>query len=146
MLAGPSSSNIDPIDEAASERPVHRLTVSVSKIRRGPEVRLVIANRNDEHRLPADPALIRLLATAFAENAAMLRAEDESPAEVAKALGYNNNYFTLLLRLATLAPSIVQSIVEGRQPAGLTRQRLAKVTNLPIDWTEQRQMLGFQPA
>ena len=83
---------------------------------------------------------------AFAANAATQRAKDHSTAEVAKILGYTNNYFTLLLRLATLAPSIVQTIVEGRQPIGLTRQRLAKISNLPIDWTEQRQMLGFQPA
>ncbi|MBC7521536.1 MAG: hypothetical protein H7268_10665 [Sandarakinorhabdus sp.] len=52
----------------------------------------------------------------------------------------------MLLRLATLAPSIVHAIVEGRQPIGLTRQRLAKIANLPIDWTEQRRMLGFQAA
>jgi hypothetical protein len=49
----------------------------------------------------------------------------------------------LLLRLATLAPSIVQAIIEGRQPASLTRQRLAKITNLALDWDEQRRLLGF---
>lgn len=138
--------NVDPTDGSITAGRIHRLSVPVSKIRRGPEVRLVIADRNDEHHHPADPALIRLLATAFAANAAIYSAKDQSPAQVATALGYTNNYFTLLLRLGTLSPSIVQAIVEGRQPVGLTRQRLAKIANLPIDWTEQRQMLGFQPA
>jgi len=113
------------------------------KLRRGPEVRLVIAEPQSNEQTAVDPALIRLLATARAANAAMHAAKDQSVAEAAKALGYTNNYFTLLLRLATLAPSIVQAIIEGRQPASLTRQRLAKITNLPLDWNEQRRLLVF---
>ena len=73
----------------------------------------------------------------------MHAARDMSVADAAKAQGYTNNYFTLLLRLATLASSIVQAIIEGRQPPSLTGQRLAKITNLPLDWNEQRRMLGF---
>lgn len=146
VSANPNAPTISQSDETAASIHTHLLSVSTSKIRRGPEVRLVIADPNHELRQAADPALIRLLASAFAASAAMLRAKDRSPAEVADAHGYTNNYFTLLLRLATLAPSIIQAIVEGRQPAGLTRQRLAKVANLPIGWNEQRQMLGFQPA
>jgi hypothetical protein len=121
----------------------HVLSVPVVKLRRGPEVRLVIAEPQSNEQTLADPALIRLLATARAANAAMLAARDQSVADAAKTLGYTNNYFTLLLRLATLAPSIVQVIIEGRQLPSLTRQRLAKITNLPLDWNKQRRMLGF---
>ena len=74
----------------------------------------------------------------------MQAAGNQRVADVAKAQGFSNNYFTLLLRLATLAPSIVQAILEGRQPASLTRLRLANITNLPIDWPGQRAALGFQ--
>jgi len=123
--------------------PIHLLSVPIVKLRRGPEVRLVIAEpESNEDRL-VDPALVRLLSIARAANAAMHAARDVSVAEIAKAQGFTNNYFTLLLRLATLAPSIVQAIIEGRQPASLTRQRLAKITNLPLDCNEQRRMLGF---
>ena len=55
-----------------------------------------------------------------------------------------HNHFTLLLRLATLAPCIVQAITEGRQPITLNRQRLATISSLPIDWAGQRTALGFQ--
>lgn len=55
-------------------------------------------------------------AAARAANTAMHAARDMSVAEVAKAQGFTNNYFTLLLRLATLAPSIVQAIIAGRHP------------------------------
>ncbi|WP_313670759.1 recombinase family protein [Sandarakinorhabdus sp.] len=127
----------------AAEAVSHLLSAPIVKLRRGPEVRLVIAEPQSNEQTVADPALIRLLATARAANAAMHAAKDQSVAEAAKALGYTNNYFTLLLRLATLAPSIVQAIIEGRQPPSLTRQRLAKITNLPLDWNEQRRLLGF---
>ena len=73
----------------------------------------------------------------------MLVAGDKRIADVAAAQGFTEKYFTLLLRLATLDPSIVQTILDGRQPASLTRMRLAKVTNLPIEWAEQRSVLGF---
>ena len=49
----------------------------------------------------------------------------------------------MLLRIAYLAPDIVAAILDGRQPVQLNRQRLARATNLPLDWHGQRQMLGF---
>ena len=73
----------------------------------------------------------------------MHAAGDLRVVDVAKAQGFTEKYFTLLLRLATLDPGIVQAILEGRQPPSLTRLRLAKITNLPIDWAGQRSALGF---
>jgi hypothetical protein len=87
--------------------------------------------------------MFRLLASARSANAAMLAGGEQRLADVAKAHGYTEKYFTLLLRLATLDPSIVQAILDGRQPPSLTRMRLAKITNLPIDWAGQRLALGF---
>lgn len=63
--------------------------------------------------------------------------------EVARSQNYSRDYFRLLLRLATLSPSIVGAIVDGRQPVGLNRQKLATIHNQPIDWSEQRAVLGF---
>lgn len=127
-----------------SEDALHILSVPIIKLRRGPEVRLVIPGSQSSESQPADPALLRLLISARAAKVAMQAAGEKSVAEVAKLKGYTNNYFTLLLRLATLAPSIVQAIIEGRQPPSLNRQRLARITNLPLDWAEQRRVLGFQ--
>jgi site-specific DNA recombinase len=91
----------------------------------------------------ADSSLIRLIASARTAQSAMLAGGDQRLADVAKAQGYTEKYFTLLLRLATLDPSIVQAILDGRQPPSLTRMRLAKITNLPIDWAGQRSALRF---
>ncbi len=49
----------------------------------------------------------------------------------------------MLLRIAYLARRHRHPIREGGQPAQLNRQRLARATSLPIDWQQQREMLGF---
>jgi len=57
--------------------------------------------------------------------------------------GYVSSYGSRLLRLAFLAPDIVLTIFEGRQPKELSTSRLIAMTDLPLDWVEQRQVLGF---
>jgi site-specific DNA recombinase len=48
------------------------------------------------------------------------------------------------LRLPLLAPDIVTSIVHGKNPPQLTAKKLMRVAlQIPIDWTEQRKLLGF---
>ena len=69
--------------------------------------------------------------------------KDSSIADLAQGLGYSRDYFGVLLRIAYLAPDIGAAILDGRQPVQLNRQRLARATNLPIDWRVQREMLGF---
>ena len=122
---------------------LHHISMPVARLRRTREIRLIIAGAKDARPTTADPALVRLIATAHIAQAAMHAAGDMRVVDVAKAQGFTDKYFTLLLRLATLDPGIVQAILEGRQPASLTRQRLAKITNLPIDWAGQRSVLGF---
>ena len=126
--------------DAAPKR--HCLSVPMVRVRRGKDARLVI---DDEAQpsTPADPALLKLLAGARVARQAMLAAGDVLLAEVAKGRGYLPEQFTMLLRLATLAPCIVTAIVEGRQPVSLNRQRLATITNLPKDWAGQRAALRF---
>jgi len=43
------------------------------------------------------------------------------------------------LRLTLLAPDIVEAILDGTAPDGLS---LDKLYRLPTEWEEQRQMLG----
>ena len=122
----------------------HRLTIPVSKLRRGKDVRLIVGVGTESAAATADPALVRLLASARSAWAAMLAAGQTPIDEVARGQNYSRDYFRLLLRLATLSPSIVGAIVDGRQPVGLNRQKLATIHNQPIDWVAQRAAaLGF---
>jgi hypothetical protein len=52
------------------------------------------------------------------------------------------SHFSRLIRLNYLAPDVVTAILDGAQPATLTRDVLLKA-NLPTDWSLQRKLLGF---
>ena len=43
-----------------------------------------------------------------------------------------------------LAPAIVEAILAGREPDGLTVNALMKAIQLPLAWDEQRRLLGFR--
>ena len=55
---------------------------------------------------------------------------------IAGAAGKSERYVSKLIRLAFLAPDLVEALLEGRAPSRLT---LAELTDqLPWDWNEQR--------
>ncbi len=59
-----------------------------------------------------------------------------SVTELAEALGVDRSYVGRILRLALLAPDIVEAIVRGDEPSGLSLERL--VMGMPMVWAEQR--------
>ena len=62
--------------------------------------------------------------------------------DLAEALGVDRCYVRRVLNLACLPPDIVEAIVAGREPSGLSLERLAK--GVPIAWDEQRVRLRHQ--
>jgi hypothetical protein len=62
-----------------------------------------------------------------------------SVSEIADAEGIDKGYVSRMLRLAMLAPDIVQEILECRTAPGLTLEKLEQ--RLSADWTEQRRMV-----
>ncbi len=53
----------------------------------------------------------------------------------------DGSYDGRILRLTLLAPDIIQAIIDGREPSGLSLTTLTKP--LPLEWEEQRKTLGF---
>jgi hypothetical protein len=58
--------------------------------------------------------------------------------ELAREVGLDNSYLARMLRLTLLAPEIVEAVLEGMEPDGLS---LAKLYRLPVVWEEQRRAL-----
>jgi site-specific DNA recombinase len=56
--------------------------------------------------------------------------------------GRRRKQMTKLLRVSWLSPRIIEVITSGSQPKAVSRGRLLE-TELPVDWPEQEQMLGF---
>jgi len=55
--------------------------------------------------------------------------------ELAAAEKINSSYVSRLLRLTLLAPDLVEAILDGRQPEGVTL--LGLLEGVPVVWGEQ---------
>ena len=119
----------------------HLLSLAVKRMRRGHDIRLVIAAPN---AIPAqrDEKLVALIAEAHAARRSVF-AQTGSLAEIASRLGQCRGRLADRVRLSYLAPDIVTAIVEGRQPSSLDRRKLL-ATKLSPDWSVQRIQLGFE--
>jgi len=89
-----------------------------------------------------NPSLVSLIADARRAQALVEAHRTEPLSSLARAFHRQESYLMRLLRLNYLAPDIVASILDGNQPAALTRKMLL-YGELPLDWALQRRMLGF---
>ncbi|MFN8993907.1 MAG: hypothetical protein ACK5X3_09665, partial [Pseudomonadota bacterium] len=71
-------------------------------------------------RVHGDPALVKALARAFRWRRMLEEGRYASISERAKAEGIERGYLGSLLRLTLLAPEMVEAIMDGRQPDGVT--------------------------
>jgi len=85
--------------------------------------------------------LVVALAKAFKWQKMMESSQVGSIKELARRNRVNPSYIARILRLATLAPDIVEAIVDGREPSGLSLRKLTG--NLPLLWDEQQEQLSF---
>jgi hypothetical protein len=65
-----------------------------------------------------------------------------SLAGIAAQEGIGVRYIGRLVRLAFLAPSIVELIAQGRQPAELSAEMLTRRIVLPPEWEAQKRLLA----
>jgi hypothetical protein len=106
------------------------------------EMRLVIPPGNVRELRPRPNAtLIKALARAHAWKEKLFSGQAPSIQTIAKAEGITPRYVGRIIRLAFLAPDIVEAIFDGYQPADLELERLMK--GVPIGWHEQRRALGL---
>jgi hypothetical protein len=87
----------------------------------------------------ADPALLKALARAFRYQKLLDEGRYASISEMAAEEKIERGYLGTLLRLTLLAPEMVEAILNGRQPEGVTLPRLLE--GLPVSWGEQMLVL-----
>ena len=104
-------------------------------------LRLPIAAR-DAHRDGTNKSLRKLISDARVAWEMVEANRASSPSELAFRCSMTLSRFMRVLRVNYLAPDILTSIMDGTQPAGLTR-RMVIDANLPLDWTLQRKLFGF---
>ena len=104
------------------------------------EARLHIDNDTRADR--ASTNLLGLIADAMATQRLVLASPELSLAQLAKREGRCRTQLARLLRLSWLSPRIVDSIMDGTQPMGLTRRALL-LCDLPIAWADQERQFGI---
>ena len=85
----------------------------------------------------ANQTLIELIAKAYRWQEQIESGEYPSLEDLAHAIGCDRTYIGRMLRLTSLAPDIIEAILRGDEPDGLSLEKLRK--NLPVGWDEQRQ-------
>lgn len=124
--------------------PVSHVTVRVPlTIRRRPGrktlVSLGFGAEGGRIATKADPALLKALARAFRYQKLLDEGSYASISDMAAAEKIERGYLGTLLRLTLLAPDLVEAILNGRQPEGVTLPRLLEPA--PLAWTRQREQL-----
>ena len=91
-------------------------------------------------RTRPDSALLKALARGFRWKKMLQEGGFQTLEEIANAEKINPSYVSRVLRMTLLAPEIVETILAGKQPEGLTMARAMKPFTL--DWLGQS--LAFQ--
>jgi site-specific DNA recombinase len=116
--------------------------VTLALRRRGVETRLVLRGSLETSR-PVDPALLKAVSRARVWFDELASGKVRALAEIAKREGIKRRYVQRLAHLAFVAPSVVEAISRGQQPAELSAEALLNRIDLPPSWAEQEQVLGF---
>jgi hypothetical protein len=138
LISAEKPSSLDSLSTDAT-RTIHA-PLQIKK--RGVETKLVIGDRSHA-AAELNQALVMLVAQAHHWLERLTAEPAISIIELSREEQVDKNKISRALRFAFLAPDIIQAIVEGRQPVELTADRLRRLPDLPMDWQDQRILLGF---
>jgi len=118
------------------------LTVKARLQRVGGEMKMLVENADDQ--TAADPGLLRVIARAHDYQGRLMQDPNLTVPAIASHERLTIGYLSRLLRLPSLAPDIITAIINGKNPPQLTAKKLMRLApQIPVDWTEQRKLLGF---
>lgn len=90
-----------------------------------------------------DVPMIRAIGRAFYWQRLLDNGEVRTAEEIADRHKLKCAWVWEMLRLTRLAPDILTAMLEGKQPRHLNLQAIRR--GIPVDWAEQRRVLGFVP-
>ena len=119
------------------------------RIRRMRGRKMIFAPRALDGDVPDSPAkvqtaVVQALGRAFSWADAIESGEVHSISDLARTLDVDNSYVVRILKLTTLAPDIIEAILHGEEPSGLSLAQL--IRTFPMDWERQRALFGFIPG
>jgi hypothetical protein len=117
------------------------LTIEAKSKRCGGEVHLVVPQNSTVAPGHPKPSLIKAIARAHGWYEKVVQGEALDMRSLARQAGLTERYIGKVFACALLAPDIIESILEGRQPQDLNFKKLCR--HIPLSWAEQREQFGF---
>ena len=111
--------------------------------KRGGRKVIVLPDGSHGHPIPTatiDNTMIKAIARAFRWQKLLENGTYTCLDDIARSEKIGESFVSRYYRLVLLAPDVVETILDGRQPAQLTVKNLLK--NVPIVWNRQRVYLG----
>ena len=91
-----------------------------------------------------DVPMIKTLGKAFYWQRLLDEGKYATATDLARAFKLEPGWVAEVLRMANLAPEIIEAILDGSQPRHLNLQTIrGRHEPLPREWAEQRKLLGF---
>ena len=116
------------------------------RIRRMQGRNMIVAPRALDGNISDSPAkkqtaVVQALGRAFSWAQAIESGKIRSVTDLARSLDVDNSYVMRILKLTALAPDIIEAILNGKEPSGLSLAQLTRT--FPMDWEQQRALFGF---
>ena len=121
-----------------------RVPLAVRKQRGGRKLMIAPASTTNRGSSAGDTTLVKAVARAFRWRRMLEAGRYGTIDELATAEKINSSYVSRLLRLTLLAPDIVDAILDGRQPEGMTLPGLMEP--FPVEWERQRARMARTPS
>ncbi len=124
--------------------PIELVTIFTQvKIERcGMAMRLLVGNKTVNQNLDAN--LIQTIRHGQDWLDKLTSGKTKSIGELAAEVGITNTAVGNMIHRAFLAPDIIRAIMNGTQPIHVTGDFLKRNAPLPLDWDDQRILLGFK--
>src|SRR5271169_2945913 len=119
------------------------LSIEAKRQRFGGEVHLVVPPNSTPALAHPKPSLIKAIARALGWYEKVVQGNACDMRSLAQQAGLTERYVGKVFGSAFLAPDIIESILEGRQPHDLNFEKLCQ--DVPLSWAEQREHFGFPP-
>jgi site-specific DNA recombinase len=117
------------------------LSIETKRKRFGGEVHLVVPPNSIDSVRHRKPSLIKAIARAHGWYEKVVQGNALDMRSLARQAGLTERYVGKVFGCALLAPDIIESILEGRQPHDLNFEKLCR--HIPLNWAEQREQFGF---
>jgi len=122
--------------------PLIQLKTQVELKRCGYTMRLIVRGENNTQHFK-DPYLIQHISKAYQWLTLLTSGKAKSIREITKTEGLDRSHVVRTINRAFLAPDIIRAILNGTQPSHFNLKYLKQFKTLPIDWLQQRNLLGF---